>query len=290
MSIRNFAIPGALIAAMLSAAASELRAQPRPAPQRISAKGTVKEVYPRLGIVMTTATQQTWQIAIPQTANVKVTGTAEENFLKPGMFIQFNGEVDKRGNYVLGKVGQLLIFNPSRERMPGMFGADPTLGGGGQAGGGLGAGAPMFGPAPGAEKPGGPANKGMGMALLGGQISTLKGKRMTVAVPNVNARLRVELADEVKIGVEVTDFSVAQEGDKIQISGTMIQESTTLPNGTEVPGRGTARDVTIEMAKPLVDPKKKPRIVPPPRTRPARPTKPAKPDEKPEGFEVAEPK
>ena len=74
------------------------------------------------------------------------------------------------------------------------------------------------------------------------QIKALKGKRMTVYTPNrfFKPLLKVELAEDIAIDLDLDNYSVVAEGDKITAIGVRV-----APKGVE------SLQVAIELATPL---------------------------------------
>ena len=52
---------------------------------------------------------------------MQVTGEANVDFLRPGMFVQLKADVDKRG-VAAGKIEELTIVTPSQEKPQGING------------------------------------------------------------------------------------------------------------------------------------------------------------------------
>lgn len=229
-----------------------------------AAEGTVQAVIPGR-IQIQTLTDQTWVVFVDPTTKVHVTGTAEADFLRRGMFIKFSAQVDKRGN-VQSPIAELTIFTPSEENPVGIWpaGVGPAVGPGGNN---FGAG---MGPAP-------PNTKGpeTGFYTVGGQITSERKGKLTVNAGR--GVVLIELSKKPTIGVDFADYSVARQGDKISVTrGKMFRGR---------PGLAQAQELTVVMAQPLTGPRKKP---PKPKPIPARPPKqPGKEGSQPDAFKVA---
>ena len=242
--------------------------QPQTEPANI--EGTVEGVMPGR-IRLLDGTNQPWLVAVPNNAKVHVTGTAKADFLRPGVFVEFKGEIDNRGT-VKEKVAELTIVTPTQDKPMGIFPGDAKPG---EDQGGFGAG--MGGPAggPGGGKAGGKAGGkrgglvgGMpdgGVCRVVGRVANYKGNKL-----GINAGrgiVQIELADEPAINVESADYTLARKGDKISIKGMMMRGSA---------GLAQANEVKIELAEPLSGVKKKPT---PTKPEPKRPPKRPKKDE-----------
>jgi hypothetical protein len=109
---------------------------------------------------------------------------------------------------------------------------------------------------------------------LGGAISRVRGNTLSVAVPNFNPRLQVELTEQPTIRVDVNMYWLAQQGDKIEVRGLMLQQG--MDEQGKQMGLAKARDVSIELIKPLGLAEEKP---------PKRPTRPTRTRTKPDAKE-----
>ena len=79
------------------------------------AEGTV-EAIGRGVIQILTDSNQPWMVWIAPEAKIHVLGTAKADFVRPGMFIRFKAEIDKRSKgKIKEKVNELTIFTPFRE-------------------------------------------------------------------------------------------------------------------------------------------------------------------------------
>ena len=219
---------------------------PKPRMEPFAAKGTLRAVMPGRFQILTDSAQN-WIVFVDPKAIVHVTGTAEPDFLKVGMFVRFTAEVDKRG-LVKDKLKQLTIFTPSPLVFPGIWpeGQEPSAGKPAEArkrfGTGTGAG-------PAAGKP--PTSN---VYTVAGQIAGSRKGRLTVNTGR--AAVRIQVADDAKIDVDFADYSVAKPGDRISVTkGKMFAGRM---------GIAQALELTIKLSKPLALPKKKPARTRPP--------------------------
>lgn len=199
---------------------------------------------------------ETWIVAAEPGATIKITGTAEASYLKPGHNIRFNGMVEKK-SIVKDPVSKLTLFTQL---------AAPAAGPGGPigkpAGGGLnelgGAAAKL------AETEASPMS-------ISGKITAVKGNKITMNVPGVSPKLQVELADNAAIDVDMSDLSVVRPGDTVEITG-----------GQDFGGRVMAKEMEVKLTQPLgaATAKKKPA------SAPAKPE--GKPGKKAGGFPFGE--
>lgn len=153
----------------------------------------------------------------PKKTKIKVAGTALPNFLKPGLFVRFTAFLTR--NAVKEPVSSMQLFIPEEGYQTGVFKDNPE------------------------DK--------KSDSLVAAQIKSIKnGKLMMLSVGN--QQIKVTLADECEIEVEVSDFTLARPGDKIEVKGRVVEE----------PDQVAANDVDITLVEPLSAPeddkKKKP--------------------------------
>ena len=217
------------------------------------AEGTVRAVMPGRVQMLTDSTQN-WVILLDPKTVIHVTGTAEIDFLRVGMFIRFTAEVDKRG-LVKEKLKRLTIFTPSQQDPPGIW---PE--GKGPADDKPAEGEPRFGRGIGGGQAAGKAPTSE-VYTIAGRITGFRKGRLTVNTGR--ASVQVELAESAKIDVDFADYTVAKPGDRISVT-----------RGKMFPGRiglGQAVEMSIKLSKPLSLAKKKPvRRKPPAAKRPRR--------------------
>lgn len=233
----------------------------KPQMEPFAAEGTIEAVT-RGRIQILTTTEQKWMIFVDPKAVIHITGTAEADFVRPGMFIQFTAEFDKRGK-AKEKVKKLTVFTPSREVGIGFWpeGMAPMVGAEGEAaaaGGGFGGG--FGGGGFGGGAAGGVAGGVAGGAAATSSVYTVHGQirgnrkgRLTVNAGR--AMFQIELAEEPEIQVDLADYSVAKQGDKISITrGQMFAGRM---------GIAQASQFSIQLSEPLTLAKKRPKTIVP---------------------------
>jgi hypothetical protein len=266
----------ALAAVLGTSAMGQQPKQPKqpqpPKPPPIEVVGTVDQVALG-GITVTSPANETWLVQIPPTAKVDVTGTGEVDLLQPGRFVRLTAMVDKRG-HVSEPVHQLTWIDVADRpgRRPGAFrpGQDePPVPGAKAAAPGVQMPMPDLGsPPPGGDQV---------MLDIRGQIKSHRPGQLIVEVPGLKSLLRLELADSVTVALDVSDYSLAQPGDRVTSKGVQIAEKAAQAN-----------EVTIVLSAPVTDPNKRPDRPEPPR-RPARtPSRPSQDEEERNPFEVAQ--
>ena len=236
---------------------------------RIDLDGTISGVRPG-AILVTTATDETWGVMLAPRTEIKVTGNAGLDVLRRGVFVRFTATVDKRRSRIADKVDKLTVFTPSQDQeyMPGVF----YPGGAGADGEMQPFGAPAFGAQPPREKRHAAANKET-FDIRARVVGFRKGK-LNLYVPNpyFKSPLSVRLADDVVIGIDSADYSIAKPGDKLQARGRQIARTAV-----------EAIKVTIELAKP----RDVPPIKVPKKTTSKRPSRKTAKDKQ-DSFEVVD--
>lgn len=248
----------------------------RPPMEKFAGKGTIEGIA-RDRIQILTDTDQRWMIFIDEKTVVHVVGTAEADFLRPGLWVQFTADFDKRGK-AKDKVKKLAIFTPRQQMDIGFWpegmvpiapagqeGANPGRGFGGRVGGGAdgGAGGGADGGADGGAGGGfgGRANaQASSVYTVHGQIRGIRKGLLTVQAGR--AMFQFTPDEKPEIAVDFADYSVAKPGDKISITkGKMFQGRL---------GLAQALEMTITLSEPLALPKKKPRrtVTKPPPKKP----------------------
>lgn len=220
--------------------------------QPVTIEGTIVNAA-RGMIAVADAEDRQWRVAVPADAEISVTGTATADFLRSGLFVELQAELNDRGE-IQGAIGELTIVTPSDDRPIGLSPVGATAGENGFGG-------------EGEKKPGGKAGNKRGVAAgtyrIVGRLNVARGGKLSVQAGRGMAKF--ELAEEPKINVDVADFSIVAQGDKISIEGMM------MPNQ---PGLARAGKVRIELAGPLTGGKKKH----PAKSTPKRPPRPPKHD------------
>ena len=259
-------LPRLLLAAFVGlivvAEAEAQRQGPKPKMARFAAQGVVQAVRPG-AIQLLTNTNQTWIVFVDPKAKISVTGTAEADFLKPGLFVQFSVELDKRGK-AQAPVGELTIFTPSEQAQIGIWPVDsvPEDEDEDDAQNRFGAGAANPRPRPKRSK-----GTVAGRYAVNGRITGIRKGAYTVFAGR--GSVQIELTDKPQIKVDFADYTVAKKGDAITVSRGQ------RPQG--VMGRAKATALEIVLSEPLTGPRKKKPVRAKPSVDPKKPA-----DDKPE--------
>lgn len=223
-SVAAFLLTGALAVAVGSEAAAQNEKK------EYLGKGSIGELGPE-GIQFNDAEGKTVLVGINRgKTKVTVTGAAEPGFLSPGRVVRFSAAMTNKG-FVEEKIKELSVIETSDVVR---VGAQPDL-------------------SPGedlkeAEK------KGPVTWIVIGPIRTFKNNQLQV---NAGGKaIKAELADDCKITIDVSDFTIAREGDEISVEGTVFQEGQRVGDIT-TPTQVLGAKVEITLSKPLTAPSKK---------------------------------
>ncbi|MFW5692870.1 MAG: hypothetical protein ACOCWL_01505, partial [Thermoguttaceae bacterium] len=232
--------------------------------QQIEVPGTVEAVIPG-GMTVATPAGETWMVQVPRSAKVEVTGSAHADMLKPGQLVRLTVLVDRNWR-PQGKANQITLIDggdrPGQRLgvyLPGQFEPPAPADRKGDAP------MPMQLPAPtipeGAEE---------FLVELRGRIDRYRGGFLTVEVPTQLFRgaVRMEVDEPPTIAVEVANFALAKPGDRVSAKGPEIGNRMVQ-----------AKELSIELSKPLGEAQKRP---PPVDRVPSRPR-----DGGPDPFDVA---
>ncbi len=250
MSSRSRLMVSAVVGLLVSLDAVAVEAQPQrtiqmPKPQPFTGKGAIEMV--RGGWLKMTSGTDAVMVRFAPNCNVRVLGTAQPDFLRPGLSVQFNATLDKKTGHIEGDVKKLTICTPGAEFTPGCMpegGAESAA-----AAVGITAAKP-------ARKTHG-ANKeepGPHPYIVTGNITkvnkTDSGFKVTVRVPGVKRPVDVTLAEGTQLDVNIADLSQVKQGDNLEV----IQgQGTKFPAGIMV----TASEAHITLSAPLTGALKK---------------------------------
>jgi hypothetical protein len=186
-------------------------------------KGTL-EGYQQGYMKIRDSKSELWLLKIvPETA-ITVVGEAEIDYLRPGLSIEFSGQLDKK--LALAKpIEEIEIINPKGKPALGLFaegddGAD--------------------------SKPA--RNPGPGPYRVRAKLANYKDGELTVAIGS--RRITGSLADEVKISFTSNDPSVAAVGDAVEVKAWYYDNGKPLAALNRA-GTAWAEEITITLAKPL---------------------------------------
>ena len=213
---------------------------------------------------LSTNTNQKILVMVRPDTEVSVTGTAELDYLKAGVVVEFVAEVDKL-HKVKDEIIKMTVITPTAERPLGLsaptFDAPekkgeknekakppaPDPGIGPPAKGRKGDADPLSGD-PLASKPAkgrGSAPQFPGTFTVRGTIKMCKDGNIKLSAGRTS--IQGKLKDDVVINVDMSDFHAAQPDDRVTVDGF---------NTKAAPNLVFAKSIAIKLANPLTGPKK----------------------------------
>jgi hypothetical protein len=203
--------------------------------EQLRTSGIIKGLAPG-GLVMQTESGETWKVALPrQPKDIQYNASADLDFLRPGLPVQFTAMINNRGQ-VVSQIAAITVFTPREAAdlgiVPeGIAGPNPADA--------------LFSDAKEEKKPAKEPTERS--CYVGGQIVSLKGKNMLVAAGGM--QLKCPLADNVQVKLAIADLSYVQPGDKVEVQARYYANRKDLG--------AMAGQLTVTAAQPLVDLKKK---------------------------------
>jgi len=207
----------ALIASLMFAAVASVCSSAYAQKGKASAaKGTsvtvdakIDQVVPQ-GIIATDAkAKKQYAIGFDQKSKVGLSGDAGVDFISNGMFVQFDVDLDAEG-MPTSDAKKLLIVEQTNINVPGVFSSKGPDG-----------------------KPGEP-----GPYFVRGTVRTNKDGMLTVVAGN--KPMTVKVADDTKVPIKISDWTMAKPGDTIKGSGTAFPQ----PNAPLTPVLGVIMEIT----------------------------------------------
>jgi hypothetical protein len=185
---------------------------------------------------------QTWQIAVPTTAQLHILGTANADCLRNGMLIEFTAEIDDHGA-LKEKIGELTVISPSPDKQMGLFPADaadekkedPAV----EPNDNRAKKSVKSAKHPGGKTAGAGAVPAGSYRIVGRLVAGRNGK---LSIHVGRGTMPLELTEQPTVNLDISDFSGVSKGDKIKVKGVMM---------TARPGMAQATEVTIELSQPL---------------------------------------
>lgn len=209
----------ALLLATLAMLTTSATAQDKKKQQeKVMSTGTVKALVPgRLQITNSDGAE--WVVALAPRAEVFVTGTATSDFLKPGMLVRFSGKFNKKGETV-DPIKTFTVYTPrvdwNAQRRPQREEAsNPAL---------TEATKNLFKLE--SEEPKKPVKPMRPVkeklpdtfdVASAGPISSIKNGKLQVRAPE--AAFKIDIAEDATVNLDVSDYSLAKPGDRIEIEG-----------------------------------------------------------------------
>jgi len=183
-----------------------------------------------------------WLLQLVDATKVTVEGEAENDCLRPGVYVQLTAEIDKRGALVK-EVDELELFSAQGKSSLGLFSEAESDA---------------------AAKP--VLKAGAGTYRIKGKLASIKDGELVIVVGN--RKITGNVGADLKVSVDLDDPTLGQAGDKVDVKAWYYDPSRPNPALNRA-GKALAPAVTITLAKPLAYSGKKSR--PPVKSaRPAR--------------------
>ena len=204
----------------------------------ISADGTLKGFTPAVAQVLGGKGEQ-WLVKV--TNNVAYNGMAEADWLRPGMFVEFAGSFDVKGQST-APLTQLSIFTPSKDRPLGA-----------RADAGLTAAAVDLFKSEDPKEAKKPVVESVSLKVAG-RITGMRDNKISVAAGNAN--VVAEVADTCTIYISVNDASLARPDDTIRMEGWHLPNDPTHIYATKftINGKSPLTSKPPVAVKPVPDP------------------------------------
>jgi hypothetical protein len=209
MRIFTLALVIATISTVCATAWTQNRERPKNEPKREKFRetGTIHAVAPGVLQVKGEKGAQ-WLVKVPENPQaIQFLAAGSVEFLQPGMFVRFTNEFDKRG-IPQKAVKQLTVFTPREGNKIGVF-PDSGLADDG-----------LF-----EEGEVKKTKVETASFLVAGQLTAYR--KGTFTVKAGNAQIKGELADIVQVSFDVSDYSLARQGDTIAIEGWYYEQQKT---------------------------------------------------------------
>jgi hypothetical protein len=249
--------------------------QQQPMAMPVDFQGMIQAVAPAF-LLISDNDGRPWKVGPAPGIKVHARGTATPEFLRAGLTVEFEGEIDEHG-MLAKRVGQLSVVVVTRDEA-GLFppSADkPDKDKPGEKGdGGAAAGKekepepqPAVQPEPPlkAGKPtkrsatakNAPTTIAAGKYRIVGWLTSSRNGKLSV---HAGARdtVPLELADDAKISVDLADWTVAHKGDRVSVRGFAMPLMPGRPGvAPNQPRLAQAQEVKIDLTEPLTGVKKK---------------------------------
>lgn len=221
----------------------------------IRSKGKIDAIRP--GFLKVTAGGGEWVLKVDaKPENISLQATAESDWLRPGMLVRFEANLDEQGT-TQTPIEELTVFTPrkghglgvlrddarggqnqdqkasKRRRRKPKTNKEPTVSG-----------------KPSAEEQDGDSSPSRPQFLVAGQVTKRTENQLFIVAGR--ERITATLDEEVKINVDMEgDYSLAQPGDEIDFTARAVQ-----PTGQRM-GQAVARRIKITRVAPLKGPPKR---------------------------------
>jgi hypothetical protein len=164
-----------------------------------------------------------WLLKILPTTTISVTGTAKADYLRPGLGVEFDNELNKKGE-LTQPIAEINLL-PDKTTL-GLFAADEDANDA----------RPIRNPEAGAYH-------------IRGKVAAVKDGQLTVSIGGKRYTGELAEGEEFKINFTSDDPSVAAMGDTVKVKAWYF-DNTKPVSANNIPGRALAEDIAITLAKP----------------------------------------
>ncbi|MBM3998013.1 MAG: hypothetical protein FJ297_00475 [Planctomycetes bacterium] len=214
--------------------------------ENVNLTGTVADLGPGL-MQMTEKSGTSWLIKVePERTEVQYLGTALADWVRPGTWVQIRANLNQKLQ-ADAIVTEMTVFTPKKDMQLGVV-QEFSFSQGGFGGFAAGESDPK------ADKDKADkdkadkdkADKDKAVAcLVRGRFLGIKKNKMTI---QAGQPITVEVGDDLKVLVEVSDYTLARPGDKVDVRGWKYES---------ISGRAIATELVITSETPLESPKPK---------------------------------
>ncbi|MBI3836456.1 MAG: hypothetical protein HY288_00805 [Planctomycetia bacterium] len=193
--------------------------------------GTLEAVQPGV-LQFRDSKSEAWLLELIGTTKVTVEGEAESECLRPGLYVQLTGQIDKKGA-LAKEVDEIEIFSAQGKSSLGLFTEAETE--------------------PGAK----PVRKaGAGTYRIKGKLASYKDGELVIMA--LDRKITGSTGADLKIKLNLDDPALGQAGDEVKVKAWYYDPYRPNP-ALNRPGKARAEEVTITLAKPLAHSGKKSR-------------------------------
>lgn len=214
------------VLACSSAARGQFEAPPNSL--RYEDGGTIEAVEGEI-IRVRDSKMESWVLNLMPETKVVVEGEAQTECLRPGLSVQLNVTLNKKG-LVTKDVEEIEIFSPQGKASLGFFPVGDDA-----------AARPL-------------RNPGAGEWLVKGKLASFRDRELAITAGS--RKIVAKTAADLKVSLKLDDVNLAQQGDEIKIVAWYYERNRPNPMLMRW-GRALAEEVTITLAKPLAPTGKK---------------------------------
>lgn len=198
------------VAALVLIPAASLWAQPKPADlKKLPEKrfsGELQQVLRGVIALKVSDSSEPVYVGINQGVPTRVTilGTAEPDFLGPGMFVQFSAMVDKQGN-CQGELKEILLYEPEATTGP-VFSLDDPVGT--------------------------PSDSEVHKYFIRGQVKANRDGELTIVCSGQTVKAKI--GDKTKITIGLSNIALATVGDKVAVVGKEFEKNKIIAERVDI--------------------------------------------------------